>query len=312
MPTPRKDRASTTEPRLDAKKVRIGAQPIIWSNDDFYELGEATPLDQCLSEMKAAGYAGTELGHKFPSDKEALKEVLARHGLALISGWHSTYLASKDFESEKKDFLRHLDFLAALDSKVVIVAECTGRTYNAAERLMGRGSCSGVLEEAGWKKVCAGLETFGKLARDKGLKLVYHPHMGTVIETRAEIDRLLDAAKTVWLLADTGHFFFAGVEPLKMFRDYRARIAHVHLKNVRPAVVEEAAALRLSFCDAVKRGVFTVPGDGGIDYAPFFEILAEEKYAGWMVVEAEQDPAKAPPLEYVRRARAYLKQATGI
>ena len=144
------------------------------------------------------------------------------------------------------------------------------------------------------------------------MKLVYHPHMGTVIETRAEIDRLFDAAKSVYLLADTGHFFFAGADPLAMFRDYRARIAHVHLKNVRPAVVEEAAARSLSFRDAVKRGVFTVPGDGGIDYAPIFKILAEEKYAGWLVVEAEQDPAQAPPLEFARRARAYVKRAAGV
>ncbi|MFI5350127.1 MAG: myo-inosose-2 dehydratase [Elusimicrobiota bacterium] len=297
---------------LDARKVRIGAQPIIWSNDDFFELGESTSLEQCLSEMRAAGYAGTELGHKFPSDSKALKEVLSKHSLELISGWHSTYLASKDFEAEKKDFLRHLDLLEALGSKVAIAAECTGRTYNIPHRSMGRGSCSGMLDQAGWQRMCVGLEVFGKLARDRGMKLVYHPHMGTVVETRSEIDRLMDGVKSVWLLADTGHFFFAGIEPIKMVRDYRARIAHVHLKNVRRAVVEEAVSRRLSFRDAVKRGVFTVPGDNGIDYAPIFKILAEEKYAGWMVVEAEQDPAQAPPLEYARRARAYIKQAAGV
>ncbi|MFI5363061.1 MAG: myo-inosose-2 dehydratase [Elusimicrobiota bacterium] len=292
--------------------MRIGAQPIIWSNDDFFEFGDAVSLDQCLSEMKAAGYAGTELGHKFPSEKSALKDALARHDLELISGWHSTYLASKDLESEKKDFLRHLDLLAALGCKVAIAAECTGRTYNVADRPMGRGSCSKVLDAAGWRKVAAGLESFAALAQDRNMKLVYHPHMGTVVESRTEIDRLMDAAPSVWLLADTGHFAFAGAEPLQVFRDYRTRIAHVHLKNVRPAVVEEAVARKLSFRDAVKKGVFTVPGDGGIDYAPFFKILADEKYAGWMVVEAEQDPAQAPPLEYVRRARAYLKQAAGL
>src|SRR5207302_1999261 len=136
MSTPRKDKTSTIE-RLDPKRVRIGAQPIIWSNDDFFELGDDTSLDQCLGEMKAAGYAGTELGHKFPSDAGALKEVLASHGLALISGWHSTYLASKDFEAEKNDFLRHLDLLSALGCGVVIAAECTGRTYNDADKPMG-------------------------------------------------------------------------------------------------------------------------------------------------------------------------------
>lgn len=312
MTAPKKDKASTTNPKLDARRVRIGAQPIIWSNDDFFELGGATSLEQCLSEMKAAGYAGTELGHKFPSDKTALKKVLARHELELISGWHSTYLASKDFESEKKDFLRHLDLLEAMGSKVAIAAECTGRTYSIGDRPMGRASCSGVLDREGWEKICTGLEAFAKLARDRNMKLVYHPHMGTVIETRAEIDRLLDAAKSVWLLADTGHFFFAGIEPIKMIRDYRSRIAHVHLKNVRRAVVEDAVSRRLSFRDAVKRGVFTVPGDGGIDYVPIFRVLAEERYAGWMVVEAEQDPAQAPPLEYARRARAYIKTIAGV
>lgn len=301
-----------TASRLDPASVRVGAQPIIWSNDDFSELGGETSLDQCLSEMKAAGYAGTELGHKFPSNAAALRNVLERHGLELVSGWHSAYLASRAFAEEKREFLRHLNLLAELGSRVVIVAECTGRTYHRPDVAMGRDSCVQVLDRDGWGKVFLGLETLGRLAQDKGLELAYHPHMGTVVEGRGEIDRLMDSTRSVALLADTGHLAFAGIEPLDIIRAYRSRIAHVHLKNVRPEVVREAALAKISFKDAVRRGVFTVPGDGGIDFGPIFKALAEALYGGWLVVEAEQDPAKAPPLEYARKARDYIRRTTGL
>ena len=309
---PRKNSASTTDARLGKGRVRIGAQPIIWSNDDFFDLGGAISLERCLNEMKEAGYAGAELGRKFPAAAGALKTVLQAHGLELISGWHSTYLASRDFKEEKAGFIRHLDLLAEMKCGVVIVAECTGRTYHQPAAALGRGSCDDVLDAAAWEKVFRGLDALGRLAQERGLKLVYHPHMGTVVEGRPEIDRLMDSTRLVSLLADTGHLAFAGLEPLEIFRQYRERIAHVHLKNVRPDVVREAVAKKLSFKQAVQAGVFTVPGDGGIDFAPLFAVLADANYSGWMVVEAEQDPAKAPPLEYAKAARDYIRRATGL
>lgn len=311
---PRKNSASTINgaARLDPARVRVAAQPIIWSSDDFSELGGDIPLERCLSEMKAAGYAGTELGHKFPTEPAALKNTLSGHGLALASGWHSTYLASKPLAEERRDFAAHLNKLGALGCRVAIAAECTSRTYSDPKAPLGRGSCSGVLDAAAWTRMSRGLDELAAMAEDKGLSLAYHPHMGTVVESRSEIGRLMDAARKIKLLADCGHFTFAGADPLEIFRTYASRIAHVHLKDVRLDVMERAVAKRLSFRDAVVAGVFTVPGDGGVDFAPLFDALASARYEGWLVVEAEQDPAKAPPLEYARRAREYILRSTGL
>lgn len=308
----KKDSASTTEPRLDPAKVRVAAQPIIWSSDDFPEFGGEIPLSRCLAEIKAAGYAGAELGHKFPKDAPALGEALQEHGLSLASGWHSSYLASRPLTEERADFARHADLLAALGCGVAIVAECTGRTYHQPDAPMGRGSCRAALDAAQRKTVAQGLDVLAEMAGERGLALAYHPHMGTVVEGEDEIDALMSATRGLKLLVDTGHSAFAGLDPLSLLRRYRERVAHVHLKNVRPSVVAPAAAEKMSFKDAIGRGVFTVPGDGGLDFAPLFAELARARYEGWLVVEAEQDPRLAPPLEYARRAREYVKAAAGV
>ena len=311
---PKPSSASTIEdgaPRLDPARVRAAAQPIIWSNDDFRELGGGTPLETCLAEMKAAGYAGTELGHKFPDDPVRLRDVLANHGLALASGWHSTYLLSRPLADERESFRRHVAKLKACGSSVAILAECSGRTYDKPDAPLGRGSC-GRLDAAALRKLAGGLDELTRLAEDEGLATAYHHHMGTVVESREAVDRLMESTSRLGLLLDTGHCVFAGADPLDTLLAWRPRVRHVHLKDVRAAVLRDAVDRRLSFRDAVVRGVFTVPGEGAVDYAPIFSELARTGYEGWLVVEAEQDPSVAPPLENARRARRFIHAATGV
>lgn len=295
---------------LSKLNIKIGAQPIMWSSDDFQNLGGDIPLKQCLKEMRAAGYSGTEVGHKFPRSPAKLKTLLKKYDLSLVSGWHSTYLASRGFDEEKQRFKEQLEFLSQMGCPMAIVAECTGRVYNDPQKPLH--SSKPALNDRGWERLTGGLEEFAKMAALRGILLVYHHHMGTVVQDLNDINRLMAAAKSVHLLADTGHMAFAGMEPLEVFENHKDRIAHVHLKNIRPEIVEESKKRDFSFETAVKRGVFTIPGDAGIDYLPIFKVLSEKKYGGWMVVEAEQDPAKANPLEYARMAREYIKKTTGL
>lgn len=292
--------------------VQIGAQPINWSNDDFRDLGASITLDQCLREMREAGYAGTELGHRFPQEPAALRAVLDQYGLKLASAWHSTYLASKPYAEEEKSFGAHLALLHAVGAKVAIVAECTSAIHGDGSKPLRFASGVELLDEAAWTRVYEGLDRLAERAAALGMKAAYHPHMGTVIQDRRDVDRLMERTKKLSLLLDTGHLAFAGADPMAVLRDHGSRIVHVHLKNIRPAVVDEVRAKRQSFEAAVRAGAFTVPGDGGIDYRPIFEHLAKLNYAGWMIVEAEQDPAKANPLEYARRGREYIRQHAGV
>src|SRR5579885_229963 len=240
---------------LDSKKVRVAAQPIIWSNDDFHDLGGQTPLEQCLGEMREAGYAGTELGHKFPKDAAKLKPILQKFGLELVSGWHSTYLAQKDFAAEKADYLKHLEFLHAMGCKVVIAAECSGRVYNYPAKKLDWEFKQEPFNADELKRIFDGLEEFAKIAEGKGMRLVYHHHMGTGIQNLAQIDRLMNATQAVWLLGDTGHLAFAGESSVEVFRKYISRIGHVHLKNIRPEIVMRARKDHWSFDRAVREGV---------------------------------------------------------
>jgi inosose dehydratase len=298
---------------LKGLKIKIAAQPIIWSNDDFFDLGGDTPLETCLAEMREAGYAGTELGHKFPKDSKALGKILNKYDLQLVTGWHSTYLATNDFKKETADFKNHLQFLKEMGSKVVIVAECSHRTYNDPKlKLNWEGNEAQRFTPSDWTKVFKGLDEFSSIAEGEGLKLVYHHHMGTAIQSLREIDKLMENTKNVNLLGDTGHLAFAGENPLNVFKKYKNRLGHVHLKNIRPEVVKQARTLGYTFEKSVKEGVFTVPGDGGIPYQPIFEVLKEIKYEGWMVVEAEQDPTNANPLEYALKARDHIRKVAGI
>jgi inosose dehydratase len=298
---------------MNLSQCPVGINPIVWSNDDFQELGGSTSLSRCLSEMRDAGYAGAELGHKFPRTAPGLSRVLQDHSLRLVSGWHSTYFATKPLTDELKNARAHLQLLWACGANVFIVAECSHRVYHVADAPLGFGTTDRPsLSEDGWKRLVAGLTVLADECAAVGLKLVYHHHMGTVIQARAELDRLMADVPTLSLLFDPGHLAFAGIDPLTVLRRYEGRVEHFHLKNVRPAVVAQAQAEKWSFRRAIVEGVFTIPGasDGALDFLEMFRRLAARGYRGWLVVEAEEDPQKAEPFAKAKRARDYVRQHT--
>jgi inosose dehydratase/3D-(3,5/4)-trihydroxycyclohexane-1,2-dione acylhydrolase (decyclizing) len=276
--------------------VRIGANPIGWSNDDMRELGGTTPLEVCLAEAKEAGFEGMELGHKFPRERQALAEVLGRFGLSLVSGWYSAELLRRDTEEEMQHLRPHLDLLKALGCTVLVFAETSNAIHGDRGKPLAERP---VLAAADWAQFGERMTQVADRALAEGVRLVYHHHMGTVVESAQEIDALMaTTGPSVHLLLDTGHATFAGADPAALARRYRARISHVHTKDVRADVMARARRERMSFLDAVIAGVFTVPGDGCVDYPAVFRKLPG--YAGWVVVEAEQDPAQAHPLTYAK------------
>lgn len=289
--------------------VRIGANPICWSNDDMPELGGDIPLEQCLSEAKAAGIEGLELGNKFPRRAAELRPILDRHGLDLVGGWYSTFLIEREAEAEFEAALAHRRLLKDMGCAIFIAAECTGTVHgNRAVPLSRRP----VMTDAEWPRFNTRLTRLAALLAAEGLTLAFHHHMGTVVQTSAEIDRMMDGTgPAVKLLFDTGHALWGGADPAALARKYRSRIAHVHAKDVRSAVAEDAVRLNWSFLDSVVAGVYTVPGDGAVDYPAVFKELPG--YSGWVVIEAEQDPEKAHPKTYVTMGHdnlvRYLREA---
>lgn len=305
--------ASSPKPHVQLHDCWVGANPIIWSNDDFNELAGNLPLEVILRDMAAAGYAGSELGHAYPRTATELGMALSSHGLRLVSGWHSTYLAERDYETEEASFKKHLALLKELGAGVVIVAECTRCIHGTRDAALGFGDDDRPrLTEAEWPRLFAGLTKFAALTHAAGLKLVYHHHMGTVIQSETELDRLLTGVPSLHLLLDPGHLTFAGIDPHAVMRRHGARVAHVHLKSTRPAVVTCVRRERWSFCRAVSEGVFTIPGEGTVDFPRLFAELAARHYRGWLVVEAEEDPTKAPALPKAIAARAYVRAHAGV
>ncbi|WEX08385.1 myo-inosose-2 dehydratase [Chelativorans sp. AA-79] len=289
--------------------IRYGTNPIAWSNDDDRSIGAYIPLEQCLREAAEIGFEGIEKGHKMPSDGRELKAVLGQHGLIFVSGWHSLNLLTNDIETEKRAIQPHLDMLKANDCKVCIVCETSNAIHgNDAVALKDKP----VLEDHRWPAFCAGVEAIAEHCGSQGIDLVYHHHMGTIVERREEIDRLMaGTGPATKLLLDTGHAWFGGSDPVELARAYMPRVRHFHAKNVRPAIRRQVEEEGLSFLEGVRRGVFTVPGDpeGGIEFEPVLKVAAEHGYEGWLVIEAEQDPRKADPVTYQSMGLEALKEA---
>lgn len=284
--------------------VRIGVNPIGWSNDDLAELGGATPLETCLREARAAGYEGIELGHKFPREATALRATLGKHDLALVSGWYSTNLLERDVKAELEAVQDHATLLRALDCEVIILAETSIAIHG--DRSAPLSSAPGI-DIPGMRQLANRLTELSLRLADLGLRTAYHHHVGTVVETPDQIDALMEASgASLGLLLDTGHCAFAGGDPVLMARTYAERVTHVHCKDIRQATAIRAREQDLSFLDAVIDGVFTVPGDGSIDFQTVLAIMAEHGYRGWVVVEAEQDPDKADPATYARQGHETL------
>ena len=287
--------------------IRVGINPITWSNDDLPELGGETPLETCLAETHEAGYAGIELGNKFPRESTALRPILDRHGLALVSGWYSGRLLERTAAEEIRAVEAHLRLLSDMGCSVMVFAETTGSVAGARGTPVTRRPR---LTDAQWPGFAERLTSVADHLAKRGVRMAYHHHMGTVVETEAEIDRLMAATGgSVGLLLDTGHLTYAGADPSAVAKRHIARINHVHCKDVRPAVLAAMRKGDRSFLDSVVEGVFTVPGDGAVDFRAVLDVLKAARYRGWLVVEAEQDPAKAHPLTYARMGFRNLSDA---
>lgn len=298
---------------LDPKNVRLGIAPIAWTNDDLPELGGENTFQQCVSEMALAGFTGSEVGNKYPKDPAVLKPALELRGIQICNAWFSTFLISRPYGETLAEFEKHVAFLAAMGARVVGVSEQSYSTQGKQDQPIFEGKY--VMSDAEWNTLCDGLNALGRFSLEKyGVALTFHHHMGTVVQTAEETERLMAGTdpKYVSLLFDSGHFAYCGEDPTAMVTKYAGRIKHVHLKDIRPEVVERVRNERLSFLEGVRQGAFTIPGDGCVDFPPIFKVLEESGYKGWMVVEAEQDPAKANPLEYAIRARKYIREHTGL
>ncbi len=278
--------------------VRIGINPITWTNDDLPSLGGDTPVETCLSETRVAGYAGTEMGGKFPKQSSELGPLLKRFGLDLVSGWYDGRIAEQDIAREWDAVLPHLTLLRDLGCKHIVYADTSHR---AGGDLFAPISSRPKLADGDWKDYGRRITELAERMAEFGVAMAFHHHMGTIVETDEEVGRLMaSTGKAVGLLYDCGHCIFSGGDPVTLLKRHVGRVVHVHCKDARKAILDKARATDESFMQAVLDGVFTVPGDGFIDFPPLLKILHDSGYAGWLVVEAEQDPAKAHPLTYAR------------
>ncbi len=284
--------------------VKLGVAPIAWSNDDMPELGGETTLEQCLKEANEAGYIGIESGGKFPKKSSELIPKLNQFNLKLCSGWYGANLRKNSVEEEKKSIQEQLDLFKDCDAPCIVFAEVSGSIQGDPNRKL---STRPQMERDEWQKFCEKISELGKYLEDEGMPLAYHHHMGTVIETQKDTERLIENThESVKLTLDTGHMLFAKGDSKSILQNYHERILHVHCKDIRKQVLEKSLKEDLSFRGAFLEGAFTVPGDGCIDYKPLFNVLKNNNYSGWLVVEAEQDPAKANPLEYAKIGYNYL------
>jgi inosose dehydratase len=290
------------KPSLD---VKIGINPISWTNDDLPWLGGETPLEVALVEGKAIGYQGFELGNKFPRESAALRAVLAKHGLELVSGWYSGRLAQRSVEEEIAAVGPHLKLLADNGAKVMVYGEVADSIQGAPIPLYKRPR---FVRDEQWKAYADRLTAFARHTLAHGVRVAYHHHMGAYVETPADVDRLLAlAGEELGLLFDSGHMTFAGGDAVATLAKHVRRVCHVHCKDVRPQVIGMARNGDWSFLEAVINGAFTVPGDGAVDFDALLRLLRDHGYRGWLVVEAEQDPVVAPSYAFAEKGFRHLR-----
>ncbi len=296
---------------LDKNKVKLGIAPIAWTNDDMPDLGAENTFEQCISEMALAGFTGCEVGNKYPKDTAVLKKALDLRGMQICNAWFSTFLTTKPYEETEAEFIKHITFLKEMGAKVVGVSE-QGHSIQGTDLSIFDDKY--IMNDEEWDMLCTGLNKLGKVAKDMGITLTFHHHMGTVVQTEAEIDRLMENTdpELFNLLFDSGHLAYCGEDYMSVLKKYIDRIKHVHLKDIRPDVIADVKANKESFLQGVRKGTFTVPGDGVIDFAPIFEVLEANNYEGYVLVEAEQDPAIANPFEYALKARKYIAEKAGL
>ena len=296
---------------LDKNKVKLGIAPIAWTNDDMPDLGKENTFEQCVSEMALAGFTGCEIGNKYPKDPQVLKRALDLRGLQICNAWFSTFLTTEPYEKTEQGFIEHVTFLKKMGAKVVGISE-QGHSIQGTDKAIFEEKY--VMNDHEWELLCTGVNKLGRIAKEMGIRLTFHHHMGTVVQTEAEIDRLMGNTdpEVFGLLFDSGHLAYCGEDYMSVLNKYIDRVWHVHLKDIRPEKIAEVKKNHLSFLQGVRLGTFTVPGDGAIDFAPIFDVLAQHGYEGYVLVEAEQDPAVANPLEYALKARKYIADKAGL
>ncbi|ODT76183.1 MAG: myo-inosose-2 dehydratase [Pelagibacterium sp. SCN 64-44] len=278
--------------------ILYGTNPIAWSNDDDWSIGDHLSLEDCLSDCRTIGFDGIEKGHKMPDAGTALRAKLGEYGLRFAAGWFSTNLLVNDLDTELANLKVWIDFTKAAGGTHINACECSNTVHgNDGVPVNDRP----IMTDAQWARFSQGYEALSALAAHEGLRMGYHHHMGTIIESGADIERFMDmAGPYTRLLLDTGHAHFGGADPGVLADKYMDRVTHIHCKNIRPAIMKQVRDESLSFLEGVRRGAFTVPGDpeGCIDFEPVLRIAAERGYEGWVVIEAEQDSARYHPLEY--------------
>ena len=299
---------------MDQLPFRLGAHPINWVGEDVKEHGSGTTYEQILDDMQSLGMTGTEMGRKYPADTAVLKAELAKRGIQLVSQWKSVLFSDPSFrDGELEAYRKHAAFLKEMGGSVISTCEVGGSLHfdprrTPSEREVLR------LDEKGWRSLAEGLNAAGRIALEYGLKLTYHHHGGTAVERPEEIDRLMELTdpEAVFLLFDSGHALYGGADPLAVLQKHYDRVAYVHLKDVRMSELERSRAEGVDFVTCIRRGVFTVPGDGCIDFAPIVGELAGRGYDGWAMLEGEQDPALHPAREYAERAIRYLQSLPAV
>ncbi|MEA5515810.1 myo-inosose-2 dehydratase [Nodularia sp. UHCC 0506] len=304
-------------PTFEREKVHVGITPTGWSNGDdpTIDLTPPIPFQQILSEMALSNYEGSQTSGKYPENIEDLQRELKIRNLTISEPWVGTKFTEVGQEDETlKEFQKQMEFMQQIGGTSIVVAELGYAVHQkkCVDPLLNRPH----FNNQQWSKMVKGLNTLGKLAKENGMQLMYHPHIGTGVETLTDIDRLMQDTNPEYvnLLLDTGHLYYAGVDPLEVAQKYSDRIKHVHLKNIRQSILQESIDTGRSFLDSIRAGIFTVPGDlaGAIDFQPILQTLATANYQGWLMVEAEQDPNQANPLQYALMARQYLEKVIGF
>ena len=285
-------------------RLRLGMSPISWSNDDLPQLGGGTSLETCLRETRDAGFTGTETGGKFPKDSVGLARVLGEHDLRLVSGWYSGTMISNDLASEIERITPQLSLFKQVGASVMVYGETHETVQNRQDRAL---RSRPRLSDFDVKAYGRDLTSLAEHCANEGVPMTFHHHMGTAVETESEIDDVMaHTGAALGLLLDTGHLVFGGGDVSRVISKHGERINHVHTKDIRKSILDSLDRANESFLDCVLKGVFTVPGDGMIDYDDIMVRLYDVGYEGWLVVEAEQDPEQADPFEYAKKGYTAL------
>ena len=285
-------------------KIKLGIAPIAWSNDDMPELGGDTPIEQCLEEASSAGFTGIELGGKFPRNPGITNFLLDKYNLKMPGGWYGSLLRGRSAEDEWVAMQDHLNLLKLIKADVFVFADVSGSIQGDQSRKL---STRPKMDGEEFIQYCKKINEISDRLNDEGIPMSYHEHMGTIIQTEYDVDRFMENTNdNTFLLYDTGHLLFAQADFERVLKNYVTKINHVHCKDIRKNILENSLKHDLSFRESFLDGVFTVPGDGCIDYVPLLKILYENNYEKWLIIEAEQDPKKANPFEYAKIGYNYL------